>query len=86
MDQEKPPAVMNSPINPRRRSASQKTGHAISVVTGGTKYCKDDTRAALHVQIKCNIKKNDKIDTTTPSQTVEKANGSVQSAANPSTQ
>ena len=77
---------MNSPTNPRRLSASPKTGHAISIVTGGTKYYKDDTRAALRVRIKYSIKKYDKIDTTTSSQTIEKTNGSVQSAANPSTQ
>jgi hypothetical protein len=77
---------MNSPTNPRRLSASPKTGHAISIVTGGKEYCKDDTHAALRVRIKCSIKKNDKIDTTTPSQTIKKANGSVQSATNPSTQ
>ena len=51
---------MNSPINPRRLSASPKTGYAISIVTGGAKYCNDDTRAALRVRIKCSIRKNDK--------------------------
>ena len=77
---------MNNPRNPKKLSASPKTGHAISIVTGGTKYCKDDTRAALRVRIRCSIRKNDKIYTTIPSQTIEKANGRVQSAANPSTQ
>ena len=77
---------MNNPRNPKKLSASPKTGHAISIVTGGKKYCKDDTRAALRVRIKCSIRKNDKIDTTTPSQTMEKTKGSVQPAANPSTQ
>tara|TARA_B100001093_G_scaffold156026_1_gene148623 strand:- start:884 stop:1075 length:192 start_codon:yes stop_codon:yes gene_type:complete len=42
----KPPAVINIPINSRRLSASPKPDHAISILTGGTKYCKDDTRAA----------------------------------------
>jgi hypothetical protein len=77
---------MNIPTNPRRPSASTKTGHAISIVTGGTKYCKDDTRATLRVRLKRSITKNDKINTTTQRQTIEKTNSSVQSAANPSTQ
>ena len=56
--------------------------HSIDTVTGGTKYCKYDTCLPLQVRIKCNIKKNDKNDNTTSSQTIKKTNGSVDSAEN----
>ena len=37
---------MNSLTNQGGLGASPKTGHTISIITGGKKYCKDDTRAA----------------------------------------
>jgi hypothetical protein len=52
--------VINNPTNPRRLNASPKTDHNIGILTRGAKYCKGDTRAALRIQIKYSIKKNNK--------------------------